>query len=168
MPNGEKRPSGPRDFQSTRWSLVGVAQSDEVSRTSARRALEESCRSYWYPLYAFVRSRGHAPPDAQDLTQAFFAQFLETGGFASANQERGRFRSYLLGAMKRILANVWKRARTKKRGGDHVFLEWDALEPEQRYALEPEQAGDPDVRFDREWALELVNRTTEMDSKQNG
>ncbi len=83
-------PAGPRQFVTTHWSLVGAARPDEVSQTRAREALEELCRTYWYPLYAFVRSRGHSAVDAQDLTQAFFARIIETGGFASADRERGR------------------------------------------------------------------------------
>ena len=101
----------------THWSLVGAAKPDEASQTRAREALEELCRAYWYPLYAFVRSRGYSAVDAQDLTQAFFARIIEAGGFASADRERGRFRSYLLGAMKHFLANEWHRAQTQKRGG---------------------------------------------------
>jgi hypothetical protein len=96
-------PPGPREFATTHWSLVGAAGTDEASQGRAREALEELCRAYWYPLYAFVRSRGHSANDAQDLTQAFFARIIETGGFASADRELGRFRSYLLGAMKHFL-----------------------------------------------------------------
>ena len=103
----------------------------------ARRALEQLCLAYWYPLYAFVRSRGYSPEDAQDLTQAFFANFLETGGFASADRERGRFRSFLLGAMKHFLANEWNRAKAQKRGGGVKFLEWDALETTLDRYLKP-------------------------------
>jgi RNA polymerase sigma-70 factor (ECF subfamily) len=90
----------PRQFATTHWSLVGAALTDEASQTRAREALEELCRTYWYPLYAFVRSRGYSATDAQDLTQAFFARIIETDGLASADRERGRFRSYLLGALK--------------------------------------------------------------------
>ncbi len=92
-----------REFATTHWSLVVAAKSDEVSQTCARKALEELCKVYWYPLYTFVRNRGYSSSDAQDLTQSFFAQIIETGGFASADPERGRFRSYLLGAMKHFL-----------------------------------------------------------------
>ena len=138
-----------------------AAQSDETSRTRAGKALEELCQDYWYPLYAFVRHRGYLPADAQDLTQSFFARFIETGGFASADRERGRFRTYLLGALKHFLANEWHRARTQRRGGNMTFLEWDALEPEARYALEPAQSADPDLDYDREWALELIARAKE-------
>ena len=153
---------GPREFTTTHWSLVGAAQSDEASRARSQKALEELCQAYWYPLYAFVRNRGYSSFDAQDLTQSFLAQFIDRGGFASADPGRGRFRTYLLGAMKHFLANEWHRAQTQKRGGKVTFLEWDALEPEARYRLEPKQASDPDAGFDREWALELTARAAEQ------
>ena len=149
---------GPRQFATTHWSLVVAANPDEASQTRARKALEELCRAYWYPLYAFVRNRGYSSSDAQDLTQSFFTRLIERGGFVSADPERGRFRSYLLGAMKHFLANEWHRAKAQKRGGDAIFVELDALEPEARYALEPAQSGGPDARFDREWAQESIAR----------
>ena len=149
---------GPQEFATTHWSLVVAAKPDEASRSRARQALEELCRAYWYPLYAFVRNRGYSSSDAQDLTQSFFVQLIETGGFASADPERGRFRSYLLGAMKHFLANQWHRAQAQKRGGGVTFLELDALDPEARYALEPAQSTDPDAGFDREWAQESIAR----------
>ena len=135
-----------------------TAQSNEESQTSVRKALETLCCAYWYPLYAFVRHRGHSPADAQDLTQSFLAKFIETGGFASADRERGRFRTFLLGAMKHFLTNEWHRARAAKRGGGMTLLEWDALDPEARYALEPIKCDDPDLNYDRDWALELIIR----------
>ena len=138
-----------------------AAKTDEASQTQARKALEELCKAYWYPLYAFVRNRGYSSNDAQDLTQSFFAQIIETGGFASADPERGRFRSYLLGAMKHFLANEWHRAQTRKRGGGVTIVELDALDPEGRYALEPAQSTDPDAGFDREWAQQSVARAME-------
>lgn len=97
--------------------------------------------------------------DAQDLTQAFFARIIETRGFASADRARGRFRSYLLGAMKHFLANEWHRAKTQKRGGQVRFIEWDALDPEGRYtshAQTPAPSDNPDLLFDREWASETT------------
>ena len=151
-----KDPISPRQFATTHWSLVGAAKPGEASQTRAREALEELCRAYWYPLYAFVRSRGYSAVDAQDLTQAFFARIIETGGFASADREQGRFRSYLLGAMKHFLANEWHRAKTQKRGGQVRFIEWDALDPEARYAGASEQPDNPEHLFDREWALETI------------
>jgi RNA polymerase sigma-70 factor (ECF subfamily) len=151
-----KYPSGRRQFVTTHWSLVNAARADESSQSRAREALEELCRTYWYPLYAFVRSRGYSAIDAQDLTQAFFARIIETCGFASADRKLGRFRSYLLGAMKHFLANEWHRGQTQKRGGQVQFIEWDALDPEVRYAGAAEQSDNPEHLFDREWALETI------------
>ena len=147
---------GPRQFATTHWSLVAAASPGAIGETRAREAMEALCRAYWYPLYAFVRSRGYAAADAQDLTQTFFTRVLETGGFASADRERGRFRSYLLGAMKHFLANEWHRTRTRKRGGRVRFIQWDALDPETRYAGTSALHDDPEHVFDREWALETV------------
>jgi RNA polymerase sigma-70 factor (ECF subfamily) len=149
-------PPGPREFDTTQWSLVVAATADEASESRARMALEELCRTYWYPLYVFVRYRGYSADDAQDLTQAFFARIIETGGFASADPERGRFRSYLLGAMKHFLANEWHRAQMQKRGGQVQLIEWDALDPEVRYTEASKRSDNPELLFDREWALETI------------
>jgi RNA polymerase sigma factor (sigma-70 family) len=151
--------TGPRQFATTHWSLISAAKLNQASQTRAREALEELCRTYWYPLYAFVRSRGYSETDAQDLTQAFFARIIETEGFASADRKRGRFRSYLLGAMKHFLANEWHRAKTQKRGGQVQVIEWDALDLEARYTATPKQSDNPDYLFDREWALETIANT---------
>jgi len=149
-------PAERRSFATTHWSLVVAANLEAGSRTRARAALEQLCRTYWYPLYAYVRGRGHPTPDAQDLTQAFFADILERGGFHGAERDRGRFRSYLLGALKHFLANEWDRARAQKRGGAVEFLEWDALDPESRAAGAVAPSEDPDRLFDRQWALETT------------
>lgn len=149
-------PSGPRQFATTHWSLVGAAMADEASQTHAREALGELCRAYWYPLYVFVRSRGYSAVDAQDLTQAFFARIIETGGLSSAIRERGRFRSYLLGAMKHFMANEWHRSRTQKHGGRMQFVEWDGHDLEARYAGASKRSDNPELLFDREWALETI------------
>jgi len=156
-----QNPHGPREFASTHWSLVLAAKPGEASRTRARAALEALCRTYWYPLYAYVRFRGYSSQDAQDLTQSFFAKIIEKGGFASADPQRGRFRSYLLGALKHFLANEWHRAQAQKRGGTVQFIEWDALDPEVRYAASLNQSEDPEQLFDREWALETTNASLE-------
>jgi RNA polymerase sigma-70 factor (ECF subfamily) len=149
---------GPRGFATTHWSLVMAAATDAASRSRAREALEQLCGIYWYPLYAFVRSRGHSADDARDLTQSFFARILEAGGFATADPARGRFRSWLLGAMKHFLVNEWHRERAQKRGGRATFLELDGLGAEARWALEPAVPREPDAVFDKEWALESVAR----------
>jgi RNA polymerase sigma-70 factor (ECF subfamily) len=147
---------GAREFQTTRWSVVLAAQhGSEMPR--AREAMAALCKDYWYPLYAFVRRRGHAPHDAQDLTQGFFAALLE-GNATTADPARGRFRSYLLGALKHYLANEWNRANAQKRGGNQKLVEWDALDPEARFAMEPIGEADADALYDRRWAMELLDR----------
>ena len=152
-------PYGPQQFATTHWSLVGAANLNEASHTRARDAQEELCRTYWYPLYAFVRSRGYSANDAQDLTQAFFASIIESGGFGSANRQYGRFRSYLLGAMKHFLSNEWNKAKTQKRGGNIQFVEWDAVDVEGRYSDTACQTDDPELLFDYEWAMEIISNT---------
>lgn len=150
--------SSPREFNTTHWSLVLAARPDQVGEGAARRALESLCKAYWYPLYAFVRQRGYSSCDAQDLTQSFFSTFIEKEGFASADPERGRFRSYLLGSLKHFLGHDRERRQAQKRGGGLKWVELDALDPEARYALEPSQSWDPEARFNREWAQEVNAR----------
>ena len=147
---------GAREFHTTRWSVVLAAQHGGDG-TRALKAMSELCRDYWYPLYAFVRRRGHAPHDAQDLTQAFFATLMETNATA-ADPQRGRFRSYLLGALKHFLANDFHRANAQKRGGGQQLVEWHAFEPEAHYALEPAADTDAETLYDRRWALDLLDR----------
>ena len=128
------------------------------SSPDSKRALAALCETYWYPLYAYVRRRVPDVNEAQDLTQSFFTRIVETHGLASADPERGRFRSYLLGAMKHFLANEWHRTRARKRGGGLTIIDLDALDPATRYALEPAEPADPDAGFDRKWALEIIAR----------
>jgi len=154
--NNMTGPPDPRQFATTHWSLVLAAKPGEASRSQAREALEKLSRAYWYPLYAFVRSRGFSAVDAQDLTQAFFARIFESVGLASADREKGRFRSYLLGAMKHFLANEWHRAQTQKRGGREHFVDWETLDPEPRYTGTSKWSEDPEHLFDREWALDTI------------
>ena len=119
-------------------------------------ALEELCRTYWFPLYAYVRRRGHNKEDAEDLTQAFFARFFEKNYLAGLNAERGRFRAFLLAALKHFLANEWDKSRTQKRGGGepHLSLDWQTADTKFQVAATNEPS--PDKAFDREWALALL------------
>jgi RNA polymerase sigma-70 factor (ECF subfamily) len=151
---------GDREFHTTRWSVVAAARCDP-GNSAARRALASLCQDYWYPLYVFVRRSGHASHNAQDLTQAFFEDLLERDGF-SVPPGKGKFRSYLLGALKHFLANDWRCNRAQKRGGGVRVVEWDSLEPEARYALEPADTSSPDALFDRRWALELLDRALKL------
>ena len=141
----------PEWFLTTHWSVVLNAGAADTK--TAKAALESLCAVYWYPLYAFVRHLGHSPHDAEDLIQSFFAQCIEKNYLHAADQEKGRFRSFLLVALKRFLANEWDRARTRKRGGDRQIISLDA---EERYAAEPAEFLSPDKLFERRWALTLL------------
>jgi len=143
-------------FATTHWTVVVAA--GRRATPEADRALEELCRTYWYPLYAYVRRRGHLPPDAQDLTQEFFARLLAKHWIESADREKGRFRTFLLTAMNRFLANEWDRAGTQKRGGHAVHLPLDTETAETRYEADAALALTPDRLYDRHWAMTLLDR----------
>lgn len=116
------------------------------------------CRAYWYPLYVYVRSSGHGPEEARDLTQEFFARLLEKKWLRDADPARGRFRTFLLTALRHFLANEWHRKQTLKRGGGREWVALDGLEAEERYALEPRENLSADVLYERRWALTLIGR----------
>jgi RNA polymerase sigma-70 factor (ECF subfamily) len=141
-------------FATTHWSIVLAAGHD--STPEARVALENLCRVYWYPLYAFVRRSGCGPDEAEDLTQEFFARLLEKQWLSEADPARGRFRSFLLAALKHFLANEWHRAHRLKRGGGREYIALDAATAEERYALEPLDLATPESLYDRRWALTLL------------
>jgi RNA polymerase sigma-70 factor (ECF subfamily) len=116
------------------------------------------CDAYWYPLYAEGRRQGLCPDDARDRVQGFFARLLEKDGLASADQARGRFRSFLLAAFNHFLANEWDRQRARKRGGDRPLVSLDQAAGEARFAHEPVHAETPERIFDRRWAVALIDR----------
>jgi RNA polymerase sigma-70 factor (ECF subfamily) len=124
-----------------------------------RRALAQLCSDYWYPVYAFVRRRGADPDAAQDLTQGFFSQLLEKQTIKAADRERGRFRSFLLAALKFHLSHERERAAAQKRGGGQAAIPLDASTAESRYKLEPADPRTPESLFERRWALLLLDRT---------
>jgi RNA polymerase sigma-70 factor (ECF subfamily) len=146
-------------FATTRWSVVLLAGHEDAPGAAA--ALAQLCTAYWYPLYAFVRRSGQGPEDARDLTQEFFARLLEKQWLAAADPERGRFRSFLVAALKHFLANEWNRSQRLKRGGGHEFVALDAVSAEERYALEPADLASPERLYDRRWALTLLARAQE-------
>lgn len=143
----------------THWSVV-VSASHPGSAVAAE-ALEKLCRSYWYPLYDYVRRRGKTPADAQDLTQEFFARLLAQQWLGRADQTRGRFRTFLLTALERFLANEWHKERALKRGGDKIFVSLDWLAAEYRYGSEPSDPLTPEQIFERRWALTLLEMVLE-------
>jgi RNA polymerase sigma-70 factor (ECF subfamily) len=150
----EAIPQGP-EFPSTHWSVVLAA--GEGPATVAREALEKLCRIYWYPLYGFVRRQGRSPEDAQDLTQEFFARFLERESFKQADQDRGRFRTFMLSCLKHFLVSEWRKVNAAKRSGGPVFS-LDNTEAEQRYQTEASDQLSPDKVFEKRWAAALLDQ----------
>jgi len=146
-------------FATTHWTVVLAAGQRHTPESDT--ALEELCRSYWFPLYAYVRRRGHTKADAEDLVQAFFARLLEKNFLNGLNGEKGKFRAFLLAALKHFLANEWDKARAQKRGGgaDHLSLDWQTADTKFQVAATSEPS--PDRAFDREWALALLARVIE-------
>jgi RNA polymerase sigma-70 factor (ECF subfamily) len=143
-------------FASTHWSIVLAAAERDSPR--ALGALEHLCRAYWYPLYAFVRRKGHDPHEAQDLTQEFFSRLLAGDGLAGVDQRKGKFRSYLLASMNHLLTNEYHRAQMQKRGGGAPHFSLDAVAAEDRYEIEPVDHLAPDKLFERRWAETLLDR----------
>lgn len=150
-------PPAAAEFQSTHWSLVAAAADPRAE--GARTALAELCAAYWYPLYAFLRRRGHGPDEAEDLTQGFFAELLDHGYLATADRERGKFRTFLLTAASRYAGKEQARATAQKRGGGQTVLALDFQEGENRYLREPADHWTAQRLFDRRWALTLLDRT---------
>lgn len=157
-------------FQTTHWSLVIGAGRAETRQ----RSLRLLCERYWMPLYAYLRRKGHASHDAQDLTQEFFTSLLEReNAIEGADETRGRFRSYLLGSLKHFVANQRAKRQAKKRGGDRIHLSLNYEAAEAWYQFEPVDAQTPDSIFRRRWALSvldavLVRLEHEYESKRKG
>jgi RNA polymerase sigma-70 factor (ECF subfamily) len=150
--------SGSGEFPTTHWTLVITAAAN--TDPEADQALADLCRAYWQPLYAFVHRRGYSSDQAQDLTQEFFARLIEKRYLARADPARGRFRSFLLSAMKHFLADEYDGRQAQKRGGTHVVLSIQSPEPDGFYKWEPRDDETPEKIFDREWALTLLSRVT--------
>ena len=148
--------TSPDYFATTRWTVVLKAGRRDVPEAEA--ALEELCRTYWYPLYAYVRRHGHAREEAEDLTQEFFARLLKKNYLEGLRKDQGKFRAFLLAALKHFLANEWDRANRKKRGGDVTLLSLDWEDAETRYGIEPADTLSPDKLYDRLWAVTLLER----------
>ena len=154
--NGSSAAARPQPvFATTHWSVVLAAAHGDSP--GAREALSQICQSYWYPLYAYVRRRGHSAHDAQDLTQAFFLRLLERNWVDAADRERGRFRTFLLTALQRFLSDEWDKTRAQKRGCGwaHVPIQLDSFET--RYGQEPADTLTPEQCYERRWALTLLD-----------
>lgn len=143
-------------FTSTHWSVVLAAgQGTSVQKSEA---LERLCRSYWYPLYAFVRRRGYAPHEAQDLTQSFFARLLDKEYLKTVDRTKGKFRSFLLASLEHFLANEWRRTQAQKRGGQVSFISIDDDSPERQYLQLTATGLTPEQIFEQQWATALLDQ----------
>ena len=143
-------------FATTRWTVVANAGSENAPQ--AAQALEELCGAYWYPLYTYIRRRGHSREDAEDLAQSFFARLLEKNFLEGVSSGKGKFRAFLLAALKHFLANEWDRANRQKRGGGLAPISLDWQDAETRYQIEPADLLSPDKLYDRAWAVTLLER----------
>ena len=128
----------------------------QAASPQSAAALARLCEIYWYPLYAFVRRQGHNRDDAQDLTQEFFARFLEKEYIGLADPARGRFRSFLLACLKNFLAERHRYMERLKRGGGQTLVSWDAATAEERYVAEPKDEATPESIYEKRWALTLL------------
>jgi RNA polymerase sigma-70 factor (ECF subfamily) len=142
-------------FATTRWTMVVAAN---LSGPGAALALDELCQVYWPPLYGYLRGRGHGPEESQDLTQGFFARLLETQSIRSADPSRGRFRSFLLTALKRYVINEHERDVSARRGGGQVHFTLDFDQAERWYARDCCATDTPERVFDRKWAAIALDR----------
>jgi len=163
QPGPESEATGGRVFATTRWSVV-LAVGDGESEPS-RRALDALCGAYWYPIYAYVRRKGHLPEEAQDMTQDFFARLIARNDFRLADRAKGKFRGFLLSRLDYFLAREWKRAHRQKRGGQFTFISMNEHSPEERYQLEPADHDTPEKQFLRQWALTVLKQA--MNALQN-
>jgi RNA polymerase sigma factor (sigma-70 family) len=153
------RLASPGRFATTRWSQVVAAGGTRSAASEA--ALAELCAAYWYPLYAYVRRRGYDEDDARDLTQSFFVHLLEKNRLALADPARGRFRSFLLAAMKNFVNGEWRKQAALKRGGGVPDLSLDFESAEERYRVEPSHGLSPESIYERRWALGLLERAVD-------
>jgi len=154
-------------FLTTSWTLVSEAA--RTGDTRAQAALGELFGLYWKPLYRYARRQGQSTADAEDLVQGFFAHLLQGGGLRLADRDRGRFRAFMLGALRHFMANEWRREHRQKRGGfaPHLSLDWQDAESGLR--LDPEDPRSPDRLFDREWAMALLDGVLdELERKEPG
>jgi RNA polymerase sigma factor (sigma-70 family) len=148
-------PNGPLAFTTTHWSLVLTAQEESPA---AHEALEKLCRIYWRPIYSFVQRQGFGLEEAKDITQGFFAQLLERRSFNAVRKEKGRLRSYLLGALKYFLADERRRASAIKRGKGQRLIPLEELRADERVEIEPADSVTAELIYERRWALTVLEQ----------
>jgi len=152
---GQSTQDGAVAFATTHWSVVLAAQGES---TEADAALEKLCRTYWWPLYGFVRRQGYKPEEAQDLTQGFFALLLERRDLSTVRKEKGRLRSYLLASVKHFLADEWRRTMTVKRGKGQWLIPLEELRESERIDVERSDRLTADQIYERRWALTVLEQ----------
>lgn len=152
---------GSAHFETTLWGDVLLAAREPTSN-DGQKALSRLCEIYWYPVYVFLRHRGFRQEDAKDLTQGFFEHVLSTGFLARADPERGRFRNFMLGAVKHFVANTREKENTQRRGGTVERISIDAPLAEQWLAIEPSVLNDPTRAFDHSWAVAMLNHVLSL------
>lgn len=153
------KPEHRKTFETTHWSMVRAAVDRDL--TAGRDAMQELCRRYWFPLYAFARRRGYDADGAEDIIQAFFLRLLEKDVLSKADRERGRFRNFLLGSLKNFIANETAKGTTKQRAGEHRLLSLDFRDAEGRLAHEAVDQLSPEGEYHRQWALQVLECTVE-------
>ena len=149
-------PPSAQRFNTTHWSVVLAAGQSDVAQSFD--ALEQLCRTYWYPLYAHVRRKGLSPEDSQDTTQSFFEYFLRQDSFAKAQAARGKFRSFLLASLENFLKDRFKYNNAQKRGAGQPTISIDEVNAERQYNYEPHDTDDPAKSYERDWAMTVLNR----------
>ena len=150
---------GPPAFATTHWSVVVEAQGESPA---AQEALEKLCRTYWRPIYSFLRRQGIGPAEAEDLTQGFFASLLQHRNLNAVRKEQGRLRSYLLGALKYFLGEERRRAMTIKRGKGQRLIPLEELRADERFAMEPADPVTADLIYERRWASTVLERALNL------
>jgi len=151
---------GPREFSMTRWSMVRMASNQSSAQQLS--ALNTLCEAYWYPVYAFVRRKGHDAETAKDLTQDFLSRWMTGPALARADEGKGKFRTFLLRALDDYLIDMRRRDRAQKRGGDISHISLDGLELEARYKMEPLSTDTPEVMYDRHFAEALLKKAQDL------
>ncbi len=153
-------------FGTTLWTVVLAA--GDPDHPGAAAALDRLCRTYWYPVYAYVRRKGRAPAEAEDLTQEFFSRLLRLGFPVGVRRDGGKFRSYLLRALDHFLVNEWRRDNAAKRGGGTTTFSLDGVDADARYRLEPADDATPESLYDRRWAATVLETVRERLRQEYG
>lgn len=147
------------EFKTTHWSLV--VSSREKDSTIRRDSLGELCEAYWYPLFAYLRRKGHSPEQAADYVQSFFLELIDKEFLETVSPEKGHFRWFLMSAIQRYVAKQIERQAAQKRGGERQFFSLNVEDAEQRYRLEPDDGWSAEKLFDRRWALAVLEQALE-------